>query len=239
MPDSACSASIPDAQAPHKITDCLGGCGAKVPYRTNSRVYCSDCRAIAKREKDVRAAEKQRRKKGIPKVQGEIFPCAECGCAFTATSKSRAKYCPECRPIVSLRHSNASSKRRITDPARRDRFNEWFRERGKDPLVAISRTMRTYMYRELGRKSGKRGRWFELVGYTAEELKDHLERQFLPGMTWGNRGEWHIDHIIPIASFNYDGPGHPDFKACWALTNLRPIWAADNIRKKDKILYLL
>src|SRR3546814_3330220 len=55
----------------------------------------------------------------------------------------------------------------------------------------------TTLFRSLG--DGKNGRsWEILVGYTVADLMAHLERQFLPGMSWDNRGEWHIDHIRPL-----------------------------------------
>lgn len=81
--------------------------------------------------------------------------------------------------------------------------------------------------------------WKSLVGYTAGELMAHLEKQFLPGMTWGNMRRWHIDHILPIASFSFSSADDPEFKACWSLGNLRPMWAKENISKGDKILFLL
>lgn len=59
----------------------------------------------------------------------------------------------------------------------------------------------------------------------------HLERQFSPGMSWANYGRWHIDHDTPVARFNFDSAEHPEFKACWALTNLKPLWARDNLSK--------
>lgn len=59
----------------------------------------------------------------------------------------------------------------------------------------------------------------------------HLERQFLPGMTWENRGEWHIDHIRPLCSFQFQTPDCPQFREAWALTNLQPLWAQDNLKK--------
>jgi len=180
----------------------------------------------------------------VQKVKGEPFSCEECGGEFIATSKSRAKFCPTCRPIIALRTANKHSKARGSNERRREHFNEWYRNRRVgDPLVALSRAMRSLMHREVGKKSAKRGSWYTLVGYTAEELRDHLERQFLPGMTWDNRGigegKWHIDHIVPVSAFNYDSPDHPDFKACWALTNLRPMWGSDNIRKSARRLYLV
>jgi hypothetical protein len=86
----------------------------------------------------------------------------------------------------------------------------------------------------LGRaKAGKQ--WQTLVGYDLNHLKKHLERQFLPGMSWENYGKygWHIDHTI--SAFNFTLPGDIDFKRCWALKNLRPLWASDNLRKRNKI----
>ena len=89
-------------------------------------------------------------------------------------------------------------------------------------------------------RDGKKGRsWEALVGYTVEDLMRHLERQFSKGMTWGNRGEWHIDHIVPLKSFTFISPDEPEFKAAWALTNLRPLWGKENIRKNAKRLHLL
>lgn len=81
-------------------------------------------------------------------------------------------------------------------------------------------------------REGKGGRsWERLLGFTLADLMAHLEAQFLPGMTWDNRGEWHIDHIRPLCSFSFQTPDDPQFREAWALTNLQPLWAADNLRK--------
>ena len=80
-----------------------------------------------------------------------------------------------------------------------------------------------------GKKMGRR--WELLVGYTAKELVKHIEKQFADGMSWDNRNKWHIDHIIPIAAFNFTKPEHEDFRRCWALSNLQPMWAKENLRK--------
>lgn len=87
--------------------------------------------------------------------------------------------------------------------------------------------------------SGKGGRsWKSMVDYTLDELMVHLEKQFLPGMSWDLRGKIHIDHIRPLCSFRYSSPSDPEFKEAWALANLRPLWARDNIIKgrRDKLL---
>ncbi len=89
--------------------------------------------------------------------------------------------------------------------------------------------------------SGKGGHsWQQLVGYSSAQLKTHLERQFLPGMSWDNYGDgWHVDHVTPASSFKYSNYSDPNFRACWCLTNLRPLWAADNIKKRDKRTHLI
>ena len=78
-------------------------------------------------------------------------------------------------------------------------------------------------------------KWHTLLGYNTLQLKDHLEKQFIDGMCWENKGDWHIDHIIPISAFNFHTIEDIDFKKCWALDNLRPMWAKDNIKKRDKL----
>lgn len=79
--------------------------------------------------------------------------------------------------------------------------------------------------------------WEKLVGYTVDDLKRHLEKQFQSGMSWKNMGEWHIDHITPVSIFNFETHNHIDFQRCWALKNLRPLWAKENRRKNNKFSY--
>lgn len=88
-----------------------------------------------------------------------------------------------------------------------------------------------------GRKEGRR--WSELLGYSETELRAHLERQFLKGMTWNNYGEWHIDHIVPLVEFQISGPDDPELRRAWALPNLRPLWAKDNLSKNCRRASLL
>jgi len=63
----------------------------------------------------------------------------------------------------------------------------------------------------------------------------HLERQFVRGMSWGNYGAvWEIDHILPKAMFAITAHTDPDFRACWGLPNLRPLFVAENASKKHR-----
>ena len=66
----------------------------------------------------------------------------------------------------------------------------------------------------------------------------HLEKQFTDGMTWEKflRGEIWMDHIKPISKFNYVSSEDIEFKECWSLNNLQPLWAKDNRRKYNKYM---
>ena len=111
-------------------------------------------------------------------------------------------------------------------------------KRRATPSGALKNRIAVGIIRSL--RGGKGGiRTEKLVGYSMEELKTHLERQFLRGMGWHNMGQWHIDHIIPLSSFTITGPDDPELRRAWALTNLRPLWAADNLIKSDKQEVLL
>lgn len=75
-----------------------------------------------------------------------------------------------------------------------------------------------------------------LLGCSIDYLKHHLEKQFSPEMSWDNYGRygWHIDHIIPCASF--DLSKEEEQKKCFHYTNLQPLWWKDNLQKGSKIL---
>jgi len=69
----------------------------------------------------------------------------------------------------------------------------------------------------------------DLLGCTPGELREHIERQFKPGMSWENRGQWHVDHRRPLAWFDMRDPEQRR-QACH-YTNLQPLWALDNLSK--------
>lgn len=81
-------------------------------------------------------------------------------------------------------------------------------------------------------------RWLELVDFTLKQLKRHIEKQFTEDMSWERymKGEIHIDHKIPVSAFNYETPEDIDFKKCWSLKNLQPMWAKKNQSKGDKLV---
>lgn len=103
-----------------------------------------------------------------------------------------------------------------------------------NPSIKLKVTMSAAISTSL--KGNKNGRhWEQLVGYTLKQLKKHLEKLFTEDMSWSNYGKWHIEHKIPISVFNFTKPEHRDFKRCWALSNLQPMWALDNFAKGAKL----
>jgi hypothetical protein len=74
----------------------------------------------------------------------------------------------------------------------------------------------------------------ELLGCSSDQFVKHIESLFTAGMSWDNKGQWHIDHIIPVAAFDLttlDGQ-----QAAFHYTNLRPAWAEENRRKNARVL---
>jgi hypothetical protein len=74
----------------------------------------------------------------------------------------------------------------------------------------------------------------KLIDCSIDFLRQHLEKQFQSGMSWSNHGLWHIDHIIPCASFDLSKVSEQ--RKCFHYTNLQPLWAKENLRKGSKIL---
>ena len=76
----------------------------------------------------------------------------------------------------------------------------------------------------------------EYMGCSLDELRNHLEAQFTPGMTWETYGhgkdKWTVDHIIPLSSAKTE---EEMYKLCH-FSNLQPMWYLDNIRKSNKML---
>ena len=100
-------------------------------------------------------------------------------------------------------------------------------------LAAMLRS-RLYCARK---KQSKVGSAVSDLGCTLDVLKEHLEKQFQVGMSWDNYGRagWHIDHIKPLASF--DLTNRIQFLQAAHYTNLQPLWAHDNLSKKDNLHY--
>lgn len=76
----------------------------------------------------------------------------------------------------------------------------------------------------------------ELIGCTFEHFKNYFQRLFTKGMNWDffMKGKIHIDHIVPCSKFNLTDPTQQ--KACFHYKNLQPLWAFDNLSKRDNVI---
>ena len=124
---------------------------------------------------------------------------------------------------------------RKNNPKKYREYKKEYRKKvSKIPSYRINTSISLGIWKSLkGNKSGRR--WETLTGYTLEDLMKHLESQFEPWMSWDNYGKWHIDHIKPKSLFKYENAEDPEFKKCWALENLQPLEARENLIKRDKI----
>lgn len=146
---------------------------------------------------------------------------------------SRKKY--ETKNVEKIKERNKIYRAKETYKIRVREYERKYRKskRSTNKRFAINGRMSESVRSSLRRnKNGYH--WENLVGYTLNELMEHLEKHFLPDMCWENRDLWQIDHIKPLATFNYESYDDPEFKKAWSLSNLQPLWSEDNNRKQDK-----
>lgn len=245
------------------ITEICLECGEKLIKKEQcgrKRLYCpTRCRDIAdhKRRKELKCI----RKKSYIKI------CSQCGIEFK-TYHQNQRYCnPVCdktsrRTLIGFIHNcticgeeyeksykeqkccslkcagikRGNTRRVYPDKLKHRRIVEAIRRKTDLPF-ALNNRMRILMYSSLRQvKNGHK--WQDLAGYSVDDLRRHIEKQFKDGMSWERflAGEIHIDHKIPVSAFSFSKPEHMDFKRCWALKNLQPMWAEENISKGNKLL---
>jgi hypothetical protein len=185
--------------------------------------------------------ERQKQRNALKRKELVVKTCSFCGKQY---SNKRHKYCSEkcCldknKKVVYERNVNNPDKIKEYREREKSVRNERLRTRRRvDPLFALRTRISCLMRDSLNGRIKNGRKWQDLVGYSVDELRCHLEKQFNNGMTWELllAGEIHIDHKIPVSAFNFSKPEDIDFKKCWALSNLQPLWKTDNIIKKDKL----
>jgi hypothetical protein len=146
---------------------------------------------------------------------------------YNATARKKYKINPEKR-----RESNRKSHQR---PEYRKKRRAREKERyHTDPQFKIANNLRCLTYSALNGKN-KSASTITLLGCTVPRFLEHLEQQFQPGMTWENKGTWHLDHMMPVASFDLTDPEQQ--RRCFHYTNFQPLWGPENCSKCDKIIY--
>jgi uncharacterized Zn finger protein (UPF0148 family) len=174
------------------------------------------------------------------------------GHVFTATFnhvKNRGQWCPICGRekaikslIQTMKNQDVREKIRKAHWHRNgiSSYEELFNKRAKNKKNRFLHRLRTDPQERLKHNIRVRTRMAiknkisvtESLGCTWDELCAYLESKFQPGMSWDNYGEWHVDHIKPLSSFNLEDPA--EFKKACHYTNLQPLWAKDNLVKSNK-----
>jgi len=128
-----------------------------------------------------------------------------------------------------------AKKKKIYSSTHKKERNEYHKKRFEsDPSYKMSCSLRSRV-RKVFYGKRKPAKTQELIGCTWEEFKIYMEKQFKPGMSWKNHGlhGWHVDHIIPIASFDLSDPEQA--RAAFHFTNCQPLWAEENMKKSDRL----
>ncbi len=148
--------------------------------------------------------------------------------------KNHKKWSEENREYLNEYHKEWREKN--IDKHRESKRNYERNRKANDPIYKLISNFRTAIYQVLKENNvEKNGHYFEVLKYSPEELILRLEKQFVDGMSWDNYGKWHVDHILPITSFNINEIGDEEFIKCWSLSNLQPLWGDENVRKSNKI----
>lgn len=205
--------------------------------------WCKECCRQNKREhyaknKDrLRKESRDRCKKSYPKNKESKSLYAKRHRANNKEEyKERSqKYYKENKECISQhkKEYRAKNKEQVNEYRRKWSKNN----RIQNPRVRLNEAMSASIYHSLKNGFGKNGRhWETILYYNIDELKIHTESLFLDGMTWDNYGEWHIHHCIPVSLWKFESYNDKEFKQCWSLCNLEPLWAKENIKRGNKIL---
>ena len=150
------------------------------------------------------------------------------------TAKAKAYYLANAEKIKARvkQQSKSEHGRKLTSERHAQR-------KERDENYRIMRKLRSSIGTRIKRYTGNRkaAKCVELLGCSIEFFRGWIEAQFQNGMTWANHGlhTWHIDHRIPCAEFDLRDESQQ--RQCFHYTNLQPLWALDNIRKADKLIY--
>jgi hypothetical protein len=109
-------------------------------------------------------------------------------------------------------------------------------KRNNDPVFALKHRVSCLVRQSLKSMNFKKGSLTQdILNCSNDEFRIHIEKQFTKGMGWHNFSQWHIDHIVPISSAKTE----EDVIALNHFTNLRPLWASDNLKKSNKMEFII
>lgn len=193
---------------------------------------CTCCKA----QKSLDEFYKDARRK-----DGRYPNCKQC-------AKESSKAWKQANPEQAKKSTLKSRAKESSKQAARDRSKQW---RSKNPghsaryqtarkqvdsnfkLIGQIRNLLLISFKAKGYK--KNTKTEKIIGCSFDEFRVHIEKQFLDGMSWGNRNLWHIDHITPLRIAKTES----EIVALNHHTNLQPLWKEDNLRKNGAVLYLI
>ena len=152
--------------------------------------------------------------------------CVVCGTKISKKERKDKIFCSVICASKKNREDNSKNWNERRAEYKRNRYQEDIIFNLKERCRSRTRAF----FKWQGRTKNKTTK--ELLGCDWETLKQHIESQFVDGMSWDNRDLWHIDHIIPLASANTE-------KEIYALSNyknLQPLWIEENLKKGSKLI---
>lgn len=185
---------------------------------------CSKC----KQEKPISEFGKNKKRKDGLKVY-----CKEC------RKKNGSLYYSKNKESINEKHKKHYHKNKESINERHKKWRKenkgymttYSKERRKvDVIYRISGNLRTRIWWAV--KNNKLNSSIEYLGCDVGFYKKYLESLFTEGMSWDNYGEWHIDHIRPISSF--DLLEEEEMVECFNYKNTQPLWAFDNLSKGNR-----
>lgn len=148
-------------------------------------------------------------------------------------NKVKSKWRNANKERVNQNHRNWREKNREIYNIKRNAYLKTFINNNIN--YKISKSLRARL-RQAIKGNCKMGSAVKELGCSIEVFKLYIESKFQPGMTWENWSMtgWHMDHIIPLSSFDLTDP--TQFKQAVHYTNLQPLWATENLSKNGNII---
>lgn len=213
--------------SPHRKKNCKW-CDKSFIITGGNNQYCSSfCKneSVKKLQNDY-YHENKILKGGFSEERG----CIECGLVFTANNDNHIFCSNECK----YRNQYRRRKERGEIEYDGEYMRKYHKERrDNDPQFNMMGRIR-HRTREAIRRGGftKRSKTYEMLGCDWETLKNHIENQFVDGMSWENMSDWDLDHIYPL-SWCYT---IEELEIYSHYTNLQPLWREDNLKKGNKFI---
>jgi hypothetical protein len=230
------------------------------PYtEANKEKIAKRTKAYVEANKEVLSAKRKAYRDANAEVLSEKSKLRYAANAEAISEKTRAYYAANSEAILIKKKEYAVKNAEVISEKRKAKYEankESMREKNKaqyaanrnsrveyaieyeanrlktDPFFALIRRIRRLVSISLTKQGySKKSRTYEILGCSFEQFKAHIENQFVEGMGWHNRNEWHLDHVYPVSKATDEA----HLIALNHYTNFQPLWARDNMLKSDKI----